>query len=217
MADARLAWVLELRQARPFNPRAPSQGKTQMLENKRWKKRPENSTWGDYGPDDQLGRLNELTPAKVKEGVAEVKEGKTFCLSLPLDYPGGNLLNPRRHPRSCAHAARRQAELALPHRLGQAGHDGCGQRRCRGPAPAVFDAVGHAGPRRCPVRCQRYGHTRAHVLQRLPRRHRPGRTDRGQGVRRRPRHLRRGQGDVVRQGARRRKHGRQMPCRAAAS
>ncbi len=69
-----------------------------MLENKRWKKRPENSTWGDYGPDDQLGRLNELTPAKVKEGIAEVKEGKTFCPSLPLDYPGGNLLNPRRHP-----------------------------------------------------------------------------------------------------------------------
>jgi kynurenine formamidase len=30
--------------------------------------------------------------------VAEVREGLTFCLSLPLDYPGGNVLNPRRHP-----------------------------------------------------------------------------------------------------------------------
>jgi hypothetical protein len=69
-----------------------------MSENVRWRKRPENSTWGDYGPDDQLGRLNELTPKKVKEGIAEVKEGRTFCLSLPLDYPGGNVLNPRRHP-----------------------------------------------------------------------------------------------------------------------
>ena len=69
-----------------------------MGDNKRWKKRPENSTWGDYGPDDQLGRMNELTPAKVKQGIAEVKEGKTFCLSMPLDYPGGNVLNPRRHP-----------------------------------------------------------------------------------------------------------------------
>src|SRR5262249_16731409 len=47
-----------------------------MAEQKRWKKRPENSTWGDYGPDDQLGRMNELTPAKVKQGIAEVKEGK---------------------------------------------------------------------------------------------------------------------------------------------
>ena len=26
--------------------------------NPRWKKRPDNSTWGDYGPDDQLGPLN---------------------------------------------------------------------------------------------------------------------------------------------------------------
>src|SRR5262249_16678599 len=69
-----------------------------MAENKRWKRRPENSTWGDYGADDQLGRMNELTPAKVKQGIAEVREGKTFCLSLPLDYPGGNLLNPRRYP-----------------------------------------------------------------------------------------------------------------------
>lgn len=69
-----------------------------MAENKRWKRRPENSTWGDYGPDDQLGRMNELTQEKVKQGIAEVKEGKTFCLSMPLDYPGGAVLNPRRHP-----------------------------------------------------------------------------------------------------------------------
>jgi kynurenine formamidase len=69
-----------------------------MPENKRWKQRPDNSTWGDYGPDDQLGRMNELNPQRVKQGIAEVKEGKTFCLSMPLDYPGGNVLNPRRHP-----------------------------------------------------------------------------------------------------------------------
>jgi hypothetical protein len=64
----------------------------------RWRRRPDGSTWGDYGPDDQLGRLNLLTPEKVKQGVAEVQEGLTFCLSLPLEYPGGNVLNPRRHP-----------------------------------------------------------------------------------------------------------------------
>ena len=69
-----------------------------MAENKRWKQRPENSTWGDYGPDDQLGRLNEITAEKVKQGMAEVKTGQTFCLSMPLDYPGGAVLNPRRHP-----------------------------------------------------------------------------------------------------------------------
>jgi kynurenine formamidase len=63
----------------------------------RWKHRPEGSTWGDFGPDDQLGRLNLLTPEKVRQGVAEVREGIAFCLSLPLDYPGGNKLNVRRH------------------------------------------------------------------------------------------------------------------------
>ena len=64
----------------------------------RWKNRPQGSTWGDFGPDDQLGRLNLLTPEKVRQGAAEVKEGLAFCLSLPLDYPGGNKLNPRRFP-----------------------------------------------------------------------------------------------------------------------
>jgi hypothetical protein len=64
----------------------------------RWKNRPTGSNWGDFGPDDQLGRLNLLTPEKVRQGVAEVRDGRAFCLSLPLDYPGGNVLNPRRHP-----------------------------------------------------------------------------------------------------------------------
>ncbi len=69
-----------------------------MAATKRWTRRPEGSNWGDFGPDDQLGRLNLITAQKVRDGVAEVRAGLTFCLSLPLDYPGGNLLNPRRHP-----------------------------------------------------------------------------------------------------------------------
>jgi kynurenine formamidase len=69
-----------------------------MSSSPRWKHRPPGSTWGDFGPDDQLGRLNLLTPDKVRQGAAEVKEGLSFGLSLPLDYPGGALLNPRRKP-----------------------------------------------------------------------------------------------------------------------
>lgn len=42
--------------------------------------------------------MNLLTPEKVREGIAEARAGLTFCLSLPLDYPGGNVLNPRRMP-----------------------------------------------------------------------------------------------------------------------
>ena len=62
---------------------------------KRWVQRPPGSTWGDWGDEDELGRLNLLMPEKVKEGMAEVKAGITFCLSLPLDLPGRHPL-PRR-------------------------------------------------------------------------------------------------------------------------
>jgi hypothetical protein len=65
---------------------------------KRWKNRPEGSTWGEFGEDDQRGRLNLLTEDRVRAALVEAKAGKTFCLSLPLDYPGGNVLNPRRLP-----------------------------------------------------------------------------------------------------------------------
>ena len=65
---------------------------------KRWKQRPPGSTWGDWGDDDELGRVNLLTPDKVLQGVREVQAGVSFCLSLPLDFPGGTALNQRRHP-----------------------------------------------------------------------------------------------------------------------
>ena len=58
----------------------------------RWKNRPDGSNWGEFGPDDQKGRLNLLTPERVVRAVREVKTGERFCLSLPLDYPGGRLL-----------------------------------------------------------------------------------------------------------------------------
>ena len=64
----------------------------------RWKHAPPGSHWGEFGPDDQRGRMNLVDAAKVLQGVAEVKEGRTFCLSLPLDVPGGQAMNPRRMP-----------------------------------------------------------------------------------------------------------------------
>lgn len=65
---------------------------------RKWLQRPEGSNWGDFGDDDRIGRLNLINAEKVLEGIREVKEGKTFCLSLPLDYPGGNALNINRNP-----------------------------------------------------------------------------------------------------------------------
>ena len=62
---------------------------TEVPAPQRWVKRPDGSTWGDFGPDDQFGRMNLITPAKRLEAVKEVREGRIFVLSLPLDYPGG--------------------------------------------------------------------------------------------------------------------------------
>lgn len=64
----------------------------------RWNMRPDHSTWGDFGPDDVLGRLNLIGPDQVRKGLAEVHDGITFCLSLPLDRPGGTVLSPNRFP-----------------------------------------------------------------------------------------------------------------------
>ena len=54
----------------------------------RWQRRPEGANWGDFGPDDQVGRMNLLTPRRRLAGVQEVREGIAFTLSLPLDLPG---------------------------------------------------------------------------------------------------------------------------------
>src|SRR5882672_11355439 len=47
----------------------------------RWKK--ELSNWGRWGPDDQIGAINLITPMKRKQAVALAKEG--FVVSLSRD------------------------------------------------------------------------------------------------------------------------------------
>lgn len=69
-----------------------------LYSSQRWKVSPPGSHWGEFGPDDQLGRMNLVNRTKLMQGISEVRVGKTFCLSLPLDYPGGSALNPRRLP-----------------------------------------------------------------------------------------------------------------------
>ncbi|WBU61676.1 cyclase family protein [Paracoccus albus] len=63
-----------------------------------WVNRPEGSNWGDFGADDQLGTLNYIGQAERLAAAATIREGRAFCLSLPLDIPGKLRLNPRRHP-----------------------------------------------------------------------------------------------------------------------
>jgi len=64
----------------------------------RYKHRPPGSNWGDFGADDELGRLNLLTNEGRLRAAREIQTGDVFCLSLPLDLPGGTALNPNRHP-----------------------------------------------------------------------------------------------------------------------
>lgn len=65
----------------------------------RWRNRPPGSNWGDFGPDDQRGRMNLLTPERRVAAAREVREGIAFCLSLPLDYPGPELMLGRAPPK----------------------------------------------------------------------------------------------------------------------
>ena len=65
---------------------------------RRWRHRPAGSTWGDFGDDDEIGRLNLLTPEVVRHAREEIITGERLSLSLPLDYPGGQVLSRQRHP-----------------------------------------------------------------------------------------------------------------------
>ena len=57
-----------------------------MARNDRWKQRPENSTWGDYGADDMIGMLERIVAAistPIAIGDSAVSVGGTAGLALP--------------------------------------------------------------------------------------------------------------------------------------
>jgi kynurenine formamidase len=51
------------------------------------------TNWGKWGPNDQLGTLNYITPEVVRHAAGLVKKGKIFNLALPLEpgVPTGGL------------------------------------------------------------------------------------------------------------------------------
>ncbi len=65
---------------------------------KRWLNRPAGAHWGEFGPDDQVGRMNLITPERRIQALAEAREGKVFILGLPLDYPRGQIFASRNGP-----------------------------------------------------------------------------------------------------------------------
>src|SRR6202163_1363424 len=95
------------------------------------KPRPPGSNWGDYGVNDRVGRLNELTPERVVRAAAEIRTGRRFCLSLPLDYPGGNVVFPFRLP----------PERKVVDRMGFLAHDFPFSRQREGATGVVNDDI----------------------------------------------------------------------------
>jgi len=49
------------------------------------------SNWGRWGPDDERGTVNFITPEAVRRGAACVKRGDVFSLGLPLGADGPQL------------------------------------------------------------------------------------------------------------------------------
>jgi kynurenine formamidase len=46
------------------------------------------SNWGKWGPDDQLGTLNYITPAKIAAAAQLIRSGRVFSLAIPFDERG---------------------------------------------------------------------------------------------------------------------------------
>jgi kynurenine formamidase len=85
----------------------------------RWQNRPPGSNWGDFGSEDQRGRMNLLTPARRLAAVREVREGLVFSLTLPLDYPGGTGLWEIRSPPRLTATRFADGRPAYPHHFSQ--------------------------------------------------------------------------------------------------
>ena len=130
------------------------------------------SNWGEFGPDDQRGRMN-LRDAR--EGAAGHRRGEGGPHLLPV--AAARLSRRQRaQPAARAAAARRDARATAsrifcrPLRRGQPEHDRRGLRRHGAADAAVLDAVGLVRARRQPLRRRRRRQGRARVLQRLSRR-----------------------------------------------
>ena len=58
------------------------------------------TNWGRWGPDDEIGTLNNITPQDIIAAAQLIRKGKVFSLALPFDNKGpqngrwGNRFNP---------------------------------------------------------------------------------------------------------------------------
>ena len=52
--------------------------------------------WGKWGPDDEVGTLNYITPEVIRKSARMVKRGVAFSLAIPFDNMGPQINQPRR-------------------------------------------------------------------------------------------------------------------------
>lgn len=52
--------------------------------------------WGKWGPDDELGTLNYITPEMIVKAARLVRRGAVFSLAIPFDSRGPQINQPRR-------------------------------------------------------------------------------------------------------------------------
>lgn len=56
------------------------------------------SNWGRWGPDDEVGALNFLTPQVVLSALGAVRQGRVLTLQMPMADPAGDPVFPGRVP-----------------------------------------------------------------------------------------------------------------------
>jgi kynurenine formamidase len=61
---------------------------TQLGKNEVLERAEKYRNWGKWGPDDEIGTLNYVTPEKIRAAAGLVKRGKVFSLGIPLDSNG---------------------------------------------------------------------------------------------------------------------------------
>src|SRR5947209_4026061 len=57
---------------------------------------PAGAAWGLWGPEDELGLLNLLTPERVANAARLVQSGKAFAMNWDLELPDPPLFNRQR-------------------------------------------------------------------------------------------------------------------------
>ena len=93
--------------------------------------------WGRWGPDDERGTLNYITPAHVRAATALVRLGRTVSLSLPI-----NTLAGPDNPRPAVHYMVRTFDIPSPRGATQSAADFMGSE-VHGNCTTHLDALCH--------------------------------------------------------------------------